>query len=160
MRRGGERFWQALSWPARKEDLGAVGLLLIHDARVFELLDQRLLALVVGITHLKNFLARIHIPLDAQSRPGEVQQVLHRNEIDESVSNVTAVLEIHSQIHKVNSPRAHLRNEGHQVLVAHLIRNVLDHHCSPRVQSLFYLIQIELVLLRDRRRWSAGRPDM
>jgi len=107
MRRGGERFGQALFRPVREEDLGPVGLLLIHDTRVFELLDQRLLTLVVGVTHLKNFLARIHIPekcdrsgregvkaignepLDAQSRFGKVQQVLHRNEINEGVSNIT-----------------------------------------------------------------------
>lgn len=110
MRRGGERFGQALLRPVREENLGPVGLLLIHDTRVFELLDQRLLALVVGVTHLKNFLARIHIPekrdrsgrkrakaigdepLDAQSRFGEVQQVLHRNEINEGVSDITTFL--------------------------------------------------------------------
>ena len=70
------------------------------------------------------------------------------------------VLEIHSQIHKVDSPRTDLGNEGHQVLVAHLIRNVFDHHRSPRVQSLFNPFQIELILLRDRRWWNARRPDM
>ena len=70
------------------------------------------------------------------------------------------VLEIHSQIHEVDSSRGHLRNERQQVFVAHLVRNVFDHHRGPRVQSLFDLVQIELIFLRDRGRWDARRSDM
>lgn len=72
------------------------------------------------------------LPLDAQSCFGEMQQVLHGNEIDEGISNVTTfttgslaitldnsqrrsgptVLEIHSQIHKIDPSRAHIRDKG------------------------------------------------
>lgn len=70
------------------------------------------------------------------------------------------ILEIHPQIHKVNSPRTDLGDEGQKVPVAHLVRDVLDHHRSPRVQTLFNPIQIELILLRNRGWWDTWRPDM
>ena len=70
------------------------------------------------------------------------------------------VLEIHSQIHKVDPARTDFGDEGHQVLVAHLVRNVLYHHRGPRVQPLFNLIQIELILLRNRGWRDTRRPDV
>jgi len=157
---GGEGFGQALFRSVGIEDLGSVRLLLVHNARVFELFNQRLLALVIGIAHLENFFARIHVPLNAQSFLGEVQQVLDRNEIDEGITDVATILEIHSEIHEIDSTGADLGDERQQVLVTHLVRDVLNHDRGPCVQSLFDFVQIELVLFGDRGRWNTRSTNM
>ena len=76
---GRERLWQTLFGAVRVVDLRAPGFLLVHDARVLELLNERLFppitpstslperyvknnALVGGVTHMKRLLARIHVP--------------------------------------------------------------------------------------------------
>ena|SRR6266404_9850530 len=60
--------------------------------------------LIVGIRHLQNFFAGIHIParigdkfsqskarntpLHAKARLGETKEIVHRNEIDKCISNI------------------------------------------------------------------------
>lgn len=69
-----------------------------------------------------------------------------RKEVCVKMADVT-ILEIHSQIHKINPPRTDARNEVLQVLIRHLVGNILDHHRCSGIQSSFNLLNVQLVLL-------------
>lgn len=105
------------------------------------------------------------LPFNTQHRLRKMQEVCHSNKIDKSISDITSwqasyrsvlnqiqkleptILEVHPQVKEINLPRTDSSDEIQQVLVAHLVRNVLDHHCSPRVSPLFDLLNVQHIFL-------------
>lgn len=59
------------------------------------------------------------------------------------------VLEIHPEIKEVNLPRAHLINKRKEILVAHLVWDILDHDRRAHVDAVLDERQVDLILLAD-----------
>jgi hypothetical protein len=58
----------------------------LHNTTILKLFNERLLSLEIRIAHLKDFVTRVHIPLDAQLGLGKQQQILHVDKVDKSCS--------------------------------------------------------------------------
>lgn len=72
------------------------------------------------------------------------------------------VLEIHSQVEKIDPPQTNLVDERYQILVAHFVRDVLDHDRRPGILPILDLLKLQLIPLgrgvrlldmRERRGW-------
>ena len=56
-----------------QEERWRVTYLHFHNTTIFKLFNERLLSLKISIAHLKDFVTRVHIPLDAQLGFGKQQ---------------------------------------------------------------------------------------
>jgi hypothetical protein len=62
------------------------------------------------------------------------------------------ILEIHPQIKKINPPRTNPLNKRNQIPIAHLVRDILDHHRRARVEAVLDAFDVQLVALA----WGNG----
>jgi len=97
---GGEWLGLANLWPTRVKYFWPPGFSFVHNCRILELLYECFLSLVVGIGHLQNFLAGIHVPSNTESRLRKAKEIVDCDEIHESVPNVTPVFKVHPQVKK------------------------------------------------------------
>ena len=145
-------------------DLGVVlelprpHLHLVRNLGVLEVLSQVCDSLKSPVSDVAKFLGGELAPFTVLELPLEFKDEQRVEEVDESVADVGFVYEVNGQIDEIVLALVVLVDFIQKGLLLILVRNMLDHHCSPQILTILNLVVVndEYFRVIDLRTFLVG----